>query len=608
MRRLMPIVAVTLLAGVLLLAAAVPVQAKSYYLRRVEVSAEVLVDGSMHVRETREVVFSGSFHAFDRVIPLRPGTTMDNISVSEKEPYQRSQSESPGTFRAEMVAGEARISWFYDATDVYKTRVFSLEYDILGAVQKHADVAELYWQFIEPKHDWKSLTSLVAVNLPGRIPKGQVRAWAHGPLTGKIHIQEGRVELTCSPLPPNQMVEARIVLPTEAVTSSLRADSASALQGILESEGEWVRQANRERRKVQAGIALPFAALFVGLILWFSLYLRYGREYHADDPPEYLREPLEGWKPHEVGYLWRWGDLGPRDMTAMLMDLVRRGALRLIVEDQARPRRGLPWARAEEEQCVERVSGFTGELAPSERYFIDQVLFHESPEGRVSMSELKESGRRDPRESYQRLRQWKQLAEGESERLPLLDPGSKIATGFGMLIGFLMFGSMFVMMIRFESPWGLVAGFPGFGLIFASFNIMRRTPAAARELHRWQAFRRYLTDFSRLRDQPAPAVTLWEQYLVLAVTLGVAERVIEQFRELYPRMVSEGQATGFMFANWVSPSGSPLTNMSSFSSAFSSFSSSFATATSSFSSSSGSGGGFSGGGGGGGGGGSSGAR
>jgi uncharacterized membrane protein len=151
-----------------------------------------------------------------------------------------------------------------------------------------------------------------------------------------------------------------------------------------------------------------------------------------------------------------------------------------------------------------------------------------------------------------------------------------------------------------------MSGIVGFALVPGSFAIMRRTPQAADALHRWQAFRRYLTDFSRLQEYPPPAVTLWEHYLVYAITLGVADRVIEQFKELYPQVATT--TTAATFPHWVGSSGSPLSGMDSIGSVLSSFNSTLATATSSFSSSSGSGGGFSGGGGGGGGGGSSGAR
>src|SRR5208337_1990116 len=82
-------------------------------------------------------------------------------------------------------------------------------------------------------------------------------------------------------------------------------------------------------RETPTGRNSSLVVLGTGIGLWLALYLRFGREYPEPDVPEYLREPLAGWRPIEVGYLWRWGKLDLQDMIAMVMDLVRRGALRI---------------------------------------------------------------------------------------------------------------------------------------------------------------------------------------------------------------------------------------------------------------------------------------
>jgi uncharacterized membrane protein len=55
----------------------------------------------------------------------------------------------------------------------------------------------------------------------------------------------------------------------------------------------------------------------------------------------------------------------------------------------------------------------------------------------------------------------------------------------------------------------------------------RRTAEGQLEARRWEAFRRYLTDFPRLRESPAASLELWEQHLVYAIAFGRAERVLE---------------------------------------------------------------------------------
>jgi uncharacterized membrane protein len=594
----------------LLLLLPYPAHAKSYHLDRIAVAAEVRQDGSMRIQETREVVFRGTFHAFDRAIPLPPGTQMRSLAVSEGGvPYREDPSEAPGTYHVGMRGHEVLVSWGYSATD--ETKTFVLDYTISGAVGKHSDVAELYWQFIEPKHDWESRTSSVTVTLPGAVPLTDIKAWAHGPLWGDIAITDGRVTFTCDPLPANEMLEGRILFPTEVIASSPRQDAATILPVVLAEEDRWVREANRQRVKAKSRLlmiwTLPALMVSAAVATWFFLYLRYGREYEEANPIQYLREAPNDWTPNQVAFVWRWGEVSANDMTATLMDLVRRGALKLIVTTETRPRLGgLLGETTEQEYVIERVRDYDGDLSDSERYLISQILFHDIQGDMVSLDTFQQKARGAPSASRRRFKTWQKLAKREAKRMKVVDSASKKAMGVSFTIAFLLFVGSIVLGAILQSPTFFASGVVGFALIPASFAIQRRTREAAEALHRWQAFRRYLTDFSQLREYPPPAVTLWEDYLVYAITLGVADRVIEQFKELYPQVAAT--TTAATFPHWVTSGGTPLSGMDSIGSVLSSFSTTLATATSSFSSSSGSGGGFSGGGGGGGGGGSSGAR
>lgn len=77
---------------------------------------------------------------------------------------------------------------------------------------------------------------------------------------------------------------------------------------------------------------------------------------------------------------------------------------------------------------------------------------------------------------------------------------------------------------------------------FKSLIQLLRTLARATGLERdlsdsqfakWQAFRRFLTDFSHLKDAPPPAIAVWEHYIPYAVTLGVAQEVLRQIPVVY---------------------------------------------------------------------------
>jgi uncharacterized membrane protein YgcG len=140
------------------------------------------------------------------------------------------------------------------------------------------------------------------------------------------------------------------------------------------------------------------------------------------------------------------------------------------------------------------------------------------------------------------------------------------------------------------------------GLIVAQVLIRPRLAAPFRErVARWRAFRRFLEGFPSLTDAPALAVVIWENYLVYATALGVADRVEKNVRALIPAQELPqpwpGAPSGVTGVGWIHsfntvPAHTAAATVSSSSGGFGG----------SFSSGGGFGGGFSGGGGGGGGG------
>ena len=51
--------------------------------------------------------------------------------------------------------------------------------------------------------------------------------------------------------------------------------------------------------------------------------------------------------------------------------------------------------------------------------------------------------------------------------------------------------------------------------------------------------KRYLLDFSLLAERTVSETVLWQEYMVYAALLGIAEQVLEQVRTLYPRQLSQ---------------------------------------------------------------------
>ena len=59
------------------------------------------------------------------------------------------------------------------------------------------------------------------------------------------------------------------------------------------------------------------------------------------------------------------------------------------------------------------------------------------------------------------------------------------------------------------------------------------------EYRRWEAYRKMLVDISSLDRADLPSIQIWDHLLVYAISLGVAEQVIEVLEEKFPDWIQE---------------------------------------------------------------------
>ncbi len=50
----------------------------------------------------------------------------------------------------------------------------------------------------------------------------------------------------------------------------------------------------------------------------------------------------------------------------------------------------------------------------------------------------------------------------------------------------------------------------------------------------WDNFKKYLNDFSLIKEYPPESIVIWNKYLVYATALGVADNVQKAMKELVP--------------------------------------------------------------------------
>jgi uncharacterized membrane protein len=584
--------------------------AKEFSIDSVSIAAKIESDGGLRVIEDRVVTFEGQFSWVEWNLKKKGSEGISVLGVgavrnAAEEPYVLvpGSAYEAGTYsvteNSDSVTVRLAISAFNESVP------FRITYLAKGAAKRYIDTGELYWQFIGDATSIPTGRVHVEIAPPAVLSKGQVKAWAHGPLTGTVEIgADGVVTLDAPEVPANTFVEVRELFPADTLAGAPTIEQPRS-QVVMTEEAAWASDANAKRLRARAGIwfALIFSALvsFGGLAFAILAFMRYGREHKSAFPGGYLREdPRPDLSPAVIGALWRFGKPGNPDIAATLMDLADKKVIAmrpfLVHHD------GVLGIGAKDVQSFEL--GLNPDLpadpvGTSDQLLLDLLFSRIGANGKVSLEQIKSFARDEPRLYTDLLQAWFEACESLARQLGMFEVGS-----WYWRAGLFVLAGLIALVAFFSTVWGatvwpLCMGIPcAITVAVIGVYMLRRSKQGNELFAQYKAVHDFLRDFGRLHEVPPQSVILWNRLLVLAVVFGIATEVINQLRVKVPSVLSD---PGFQTTYWwVYSGGGHAAPVSSLQNGFASASQ---IATSKLSSSSGGGGGFSGGGGGGGGGG-----
>ena len=65
------------------------------------------------------------------------------------------------------------------------------------------------------------------------------------------------------------------------------------------------------------------------------------------------------------------------------------------------------------------------------------------------------------------------------------------------------------------------------------------TQKGINEKERWKGLKKYMLDFSLLKEKDIPQIVIWEHFLVYATAFGIADKVLKQLKTVYPNIENE---------------------------------------------------------------------
>ena len=585
-------------------------EARSYEYTDLEISLTIDAQGTIHVMEQRTVRFQGAFTGMYQWIPTTGGIEVRDIRLSEGgADYKRLDQSSPGpagTFFVRYEPEEVYIDWSFEAVD--ETRTFRLSYVIDNAIIVHSDTAELYLQFVGKQWEQEHQVVSVELNLPPGASKEEIRAWGHGPLSGTVQIVSGeQVVWKVSPLPAQTFLEGRVTFPPQLVPGASRFSGRDGLSSIIDEETKWAAKSNRLRQlnlwdKI-LGLVVVVGGIYIAVLYWS----KYGKEFTPDFSGEYYRELPAPYPPAELGVLYRKVQTTSADLTATLLDLARKGYLTIAEVSKAEKGRRKKSETADFKFVPSSVDERQMDALNSYEKKLLHFLFEEVGDGEVTLEEIQAFAKKNRRQFAEFWSDWTETVSTAAEEKCFFDKEAAKKLRWLLLPGI---GGLVLAVASFVSGMiisGAALVIVGFVLIITGVGFNRRSPQGSTQYAQWKGFRKFLQDFSQLEHYTVPSLIVWEHYLVYAVTLGVAEKVMQQLEIVFPNFEDDGYVFGYQW--YMYHHVGSIHHLSTMPTTMErGFQQSVSTATGQTSSGSGAGGGFSGGGGGGFGGGGGGVR
>ena len=587
---------------------------RSYLIDSYQISARVNENGDMLVDETLDYVFDGSFNGIFRTLSIDKNEEYENIQVFVIEngslnEFVENNSEAENTYQLINEGDELKIKAFNKSVDQKKT--FVIRYNVNKAAVKYKDTAELYWQFTgNNAMDVTVNNYKVLIWLPGAVQKDSIKAFAHGPLSGNVEINpDGVISLKVDKLRPNNMVEARVLFNAEALNDNATYVDELVLDKIMAEEALVVEEANKARTVARVFIGLAFVLVLIELILILFIYIRYDKEFKPDFQGVYFRDLPYDYTPAVMAVLWNFGNVTPKEITATLMDLVRKKVLQLKVENTEK--HGFLGNKTDESYAFAKLEENKVELKQHEKFLVEWLINDVGNGTEINLDELKEytktlKNAQSFKESYDA---WVALVKLDADKYKFFDRSTASGIALGIISGILGIGfGAFTLVVHGNIIGFILLLFTSIALIIYSAMVKRRTKSGVEHFSKWKAFRKYLTDFSMLKNAEMPAIILWEHFLVYAISLGVAKEVIKQLKVVFREDDFKLSGLTYMYYGYLGHSLGQMDSLDRITTSITKTTeSTYTQAMSQMSSKGGTGGGFSGGGGGGGGGGGAGA-
>jgi len=515
----------------LLLIVSIPgyaLQDRSFQITDYKAQVEILENGDAKVSEIFTYEFSGSFNGIIRSIGLTGSDGLEYFRASQYLPQKKVLDITRET------EGNMVTFRIYDQS-ANERKSFQLEYQLKNVVTKYNDIAEFYWKFFDQSNSSPIQRVQIEISFPGQTFNAEeLKVFGHGPSQGQVSILDrGIVLYEVEGLSANEMVEARVLFPISFVPNTGKIVNKDQYAQIMQEELAWAESSDRQNIFVILGLLLIPVIIILNIINAIRMYFKYDRELKPEMELDYYRELPSDITPAVLSHLMSIQGAVTKDIMATLMDLTRRKYLQIEETTSG------GWIKKKDYRFIL----LNEDIATLKQHEINLInwFFYSIGDGKsVTLKEIENYSKASRTQSSFRhqYQQWQNTVKKEFQKYNYFGRSKEgLTTALKIfLLEIAIFVILVIVAFFMKVPWMVLIPllltiiFTGVGLVIYGGIIRKKTQEGINEHEKWSAFKRFLLHFSNMKDYEIPSLVIWEHYLVYAISLGIADKVISKLR------------------------------------------------------------------------------
>lgn len=622
----------TILLTILLILLSNTTSSATFYINDFNIFAEVKENGDMQIVENIQYYSDVSKNGVTREIKTKneyntknsaDGLILEDVLVDSI----RARKVSAGSLGQDGVY-EYKKSGSTHSLKVYMPMSYSTSYrtvtymyTLKNVAVKYNDTAEIFWNFIGDEWDTDIKKVNIVITLPKSAGNNTIYVYGHGSDNGTFTKRNNIITLRASNLEAYQALDARILFSPKAIPQCPKTYSKSVLNTYINQEEGITSE--YEQPKIFGDLSINQIATFLSvfiILIGLFLYFKFDKEYRVEKS-YYYREIPYNLSPEILQTIY-YGKIQKNAFFVTFLNLVKKGVYKITKTTNE---------IGKETQLITYNENHNVKLEDYEEQVINSFSV-----GKNSSIDLLKLKQRLKTSSYKHYKNYKSKLNSKKDGLfgEKIKPHKKVTAFLGIAMAVLIIFMVFiafksnpemafgVLMLLFITTVAYTVAFKsipfsmftvGFFIIhcgafqFANimmlqeageaimfipyallfillqyaFRIEKSSIEERQVLEQIKGLRRYIRDFSSLSEkEDIGQLTIWEDFFILAIALGLNKRVVNYFYD-------------YCKDNFSDNFGSSLSEFSSYSIMSSSLGSSFISYSHRTSSSSGGGSSFS---------------